>query len=172
MPYITSDKVKSIRKAIKDKYPKFKFSITRENHSGVRICLMESNIDFRPIINDARGCFQINQWSIKSTFEGNPRAIKMWEDIYKIADEGNYTVVEDGDYGKVPSFYVWLEVGKWDKPYIYTVVTKIKVENATVTSHNEPVRMVCSNSFPEKSKSTPVYTTKLFSEFSNDLIAL
>ena len=144
MPYITSDKVKSIRKTIKDKYPKFKFSITRENYSGVRIQLMESNIDFSPIINDARGCFQINQWTIKNTFEGNTRAIQMWEDIYKIANEGNGILVVDGDYGAVPNFYVWLEVGKWDKPYVCTKVDYGKHLSIAMAHKNQTMSTIAA----------------------------
>ena len=45
MAYLSSARVSEIRKEIKVKFPKFKFSITRSHHSGVNIAIMQSNIN-------------------------------------------------------------------------------------------------------------------------------
>lgn len=37
-----------------------------------------------------------------------------------MAAEGKRELVYDSDYGSVPTFYTWLHVGAWDKPYINT----------------------------------------------------
>jgi len=37
--------------------------------------------------------------------------------MVKIMNSGNYTVVEDSDYGSIPKFYINLQVGDWNRPY-------------------------------------------------------
>lgn len=113
MPYIKSERVKEIRSQIKKRFPKFKFSIVRENYSGVRISVMEGPLAFEEVNHS--GHYQINHYS----FHGlNEAETKFFKSIYEIANSGNGILVVDGDYGAVPDFYVWLNVGRWDKQYI------------------------------------------------------
>jgi hypothetical protein len=37
--------------------------------------------------------------------------------IMPILNEGKGEGFEDSDYGHVPSYYTWVHIGKWDKPY-------------------------------------------------------
>lgn len=110
MPYITKEEVKEKRNAIKKAFPEFKFSITRDNCSGIRIAIMEGPEWF------AKDGFHksMNGWT---KVMGTPEADAVVNKVYDIANGGNGTEVEDGDYGRVPNFYVWLSVGKWDKGY-------------------------------------------------------
>jgi len=47
MAYISTNEVKEVRKALKEKFGKnLKFSVTRDHHSSVSVSIMEGNIDF------------------------------------------------------------------------------------------------------------------------------
>lgn len=110
MPYINSDQVKEKRNAIKKAFPEFKFSITRDNHSGIRIVVLEGPVWFA---NDGDHD-QVNPYHINGK---NDRQNEALEKMYAIANSENGTEVMDSDYGRVPNFYVWMEIGRWDKPY-------------------------------------------------------
>lgn len=110
MPYINSDQVKEKRNAIKKAFPEFKFSITRDNHSGIRIVVLEGPVWFA---NDGDHD-QVNPYHINGK---NDRQNEALEKMYAIANRENGTEVMDSDYGRVPNFYVWMEIGRWDKPY-------------------------------------------------------
>lgn len=112
MPYISTDRVAEIRAELKNKYPEIKFSITREHGSTVSISILESYIDFKIEEGTYR---QVNVYHISTQFTGDARDILL--DIYNIANSGNGIMVNDGDYGNVPNFYVNINIGKWDKPY-------------------------------------------------------
>ena len=112
MPYITSEQVKEKRQAIKKEFPEFKFSITKDNHSGIRICIMEGPAWFA---EDGKH-EQLNAHYIINYSE-DKRATDFLQDLMAIAKEGHKIVERDTDYGNWPNFYVWLEVAKWDKPY-------------------------------------------------------
>jgi len=118
MPYIDSKRIKEIRNTIKAKYPEFKFSVTGENHTSININILSGPIQM--ITNEqnkSRGYEQVNHFYIKENYKDFPEIRNILLDIYNIANEGNYTEVVDGDYGIVPSFYVNISIGKWDKPY-------------------------------------------------------
>ena len=112
MPYITTEQVKEKRQAIKKAFPEFKFSITKDNHSGIRICIMAGPSWFA----EDGAHEQLNAHCI-SDYSEDKRANKFLQDLTEIAKEGHKIVERDTDYGNWPNFYVWLEVAKWDKPY-------------------------------------------------------
>lgn len=108
MGYITKEEVQKIRVELKTLFPKTKFSIVREHHSGVRIAILKSNIDF------AINYKQVNECWIEENFEGAQR--EMLQKIYGVASHGT-TWFETGDYGFQPSHYVWITIGQWDKDF-------------------------------------------------------
>ena len=108
MAYITSERVKEIRNALKKLYPSTKFSVIREHYSGVRIAIMESDTNF------TEGYESVNEFCISNTYEGIQRDMLL--NIYSIASEGT-TYYETGDYGRQPSHYVWMSIGRYDKHF-------------------------------------------------------
>lgn len=108
MSYITKEQVKEIRQTLKSEFPKTKFSITRENYSGVRIVILKSNIDFQCDYK------QVNEYYINENYDGLQR--EMLSKIYAIASKGT-TYFETADYGSQPSHYVWITIGQWDKKF-------------------------------------------------------
>lgn len=131
MPYITTERVAEIRAELKKEFPEYKFSITREDHSGIQIAIMEAPVDFTPICRHGEGYIQVNHFHIENNYREQPEIKDPLLKIYNIANAGNRTLVEDGDYGSVPCFYVWLHIGKWDKPFKF-VPKEVKEEVAPV----------------------------------------
>lgn len=113
MPYIKPEAVAEKRKLIKKEFPNFKFSIKTENYSTIDISIMSGPIDYTPPYNG----YQVNPYGIKEHFKDEPEMRDFLLRVYEIANEGNGTEVIDGDYGRVPDFYVRINIGKWDTPY-------------------------------------------------------
>lgn len=110
MPYISSEDVKEIRNDIKKTFPEYKFSITRNGCSTVSICILSGPIDFGTDYE------QVNHYHISNHYEGKVKSF-----LQLLADfvlKNNYVVVEDGDYGSIPKYYLDLSIGKWDKKYV------------------------------------------------------
>jgi len=113
MPYITSEKVKEIRTKIKKELPEFKFSITRQHHSSIRIVILSGPIDF------GDEYIQVNHYCYENSFSEYPKAVEVFKKILSILEEKEpeREIVYDADYGSVPNYYKSIHVGKWDKKY-------------------------------------------------------
>lgn len=117
MPYIDSNEVKIKRQALKKEFPMFKLSVTREHHSGIRVSILSGPINM--LTNkEGRTCESVNHFYINEHYSEHPEIKKILLRIYEIINSKNYTVVEDSDYGNVPSFYTTIEIGQWDRPYL------------------------------------------------------
>jgi hypothetical protein len=132
MPYINKEEVKAKRDAIKKAFPDFKFSIVCKNYSTISIHILEGNIELK------KERSQINNWLIDKEYSDNPEAKEMLQKVYDIANGGNGVEVVDGDYGTVPNFYVHLEIGAWDKDYIF----KPKMKNTEKKEESEPKKEI------------------------------
>ena len=108
MAYITTERVSEIRKELKNLYPDFKFSISRDRFSTVRIVILEA-----PIPLTEKKSETVNVYWIKER-KGIQKEI--FTQIVEIANQG-VKHYETGDYGTQPSHYVDLLVGDWDKPF-------------------------------------------------------
>ena len=111
MPHIKAETTKAIRKEIKKSFPNMKFSVTTENHSTVRVALLESKIEMH------KDHFTVNEYYLQE--EENKEIIPVFEKVLEIINshKKQRTITVDGDYGNVPNFYINLSVGKWNKPY-------------------------------------------------------
>lgn len=112
MPYISPDTVKQKRDAIKKAYPDYKFSIVRD-HSSINIAILAG-----PVMLTEKKDEPVNCFYIKDHFKAEVATVL--QGIADIAKAGNYTESTDGDYGNIPSFYVSMHIGQWDKPFVYT----------------------------------------------------
>ena len=116
MPYITAEEVKIKRNLIKKSFPKYKFSITREHHSTISVCITEAPINLLTD-NKHRGYEQVNHFHIKEHYADTPEIRDVLLVIYNIAFNGQRELVYDMDYGRVPTFYVSISIGRWNKPF-------------------------------------------------------
>ena len=130
MPYISKEQVKEKREKLKKALPQYKLSITTEHYSGIKVSIMSGPTDF------GTGYKQLNQFrdyrhrdwnSDTQRFESNTPIADVMEVIMPILNEGKGEGYEDGDYGTIPDYYTWVQIGKWDKDYICTTDTKVSV---------------------------------------------
>lgn len=111
MAYISSEKVKEIREKIKKEFPRFKFSITKQHHSGVMIRIMAGPFDFSDVDHK-----QLNTYYLEKIYNVPLRemALKIMDIVHTVEPVKYH---ETGDYGTQPSFYTYIHLGEWDKPY-------------------------------------------------------
>jgi len=133
MAYIDTKDVKAIREALKAEFGKdFKFSVTREHFSSVRISVMsgvenfydgsmDSTDKYNGRVSEFNGYEQINHYH--THFYGKHE--ELFNKISEIAHTapglagGKEYFCEDDtmtDYFS-RAYYVSINVGKWDKPY-------------------------------------------------------
>lgn len=127
MAYIKKEEVAAIRAALKAAFPSWKFSVVRDdNYSGVRIAIVESPVDFAAcyagkaeqwyVDELKKGYASINEKFIDDSWSGD--ALVALKKINDIAHSQGWYNRSDPmtDYFDV-AYYVWLSIGKYDKPY-------------------------------------------------------
>lgn len=126
MAYITAERVKEIRDQIKKEFPGYKVSVTREHFSGVRIAIIAAPYNLLAgSEDDKRTNITINTYYIQEHFAYNAQAQKDLLRMHAIANAGNFDKSDlMTDYHHV-GFYVWMEVGRWNKPFT-VIETKAK----------------------------------------------
>lgn len=115
MPHISAEEVKEIRNRIKAAFPQFKVSVTRHHWLGVNIDFMEGPIALGP-----EGYEQVNHFFIHRTVGGDrcKLATAILEKANDIAHMKRGEGHRDSDYGYVPTYYISLGIGKWDREYV------------------------------------------------------
>jgi hypothetical protein len=111
MPYISNEQVKAIREQLKKALPAYKFSVTKEHYTGVRIAILSG-----PVKLSDRDHEQVNQFYIKEHYTGTVK--KVLQTVCDIATKDQHEQQYDIDYGSIPNYYVNIAIGQWDKPYI------------------------------------------------------
>ena len=114
MPYITKEQVSEKRKALKAALPDYKLSVVRKDLMAISVSIVKGPHAFEL---DERGYKQVNHFSIDRVYENDPEALRVLSTIRDIASADQTELVYDGDYGSVPTFYVNMSIGKWDRPY-------------------------------------------------------
>ena len=121
MPYITKEQVKAKRDALKKALPNYKLSVTTEHYSGIKVAIMSGPSDFHGTtyeqLNPYRD-YREELWDRDlEDAVSYPEIANIMDIIMPILNEGMGEGFEDSDYGHVPSYYTWVHIGKWDKPY-------------------------------------------------------
>jgi hypothetical protein len=115
MPYISSEEVKAKRKEIQAAFPDYKFSVTRDGHSSICVSIMSGPL---ALTENPRGHVQVNHFYIDEHYKDRPEVAALLTAVRDIAWRGQTELVYDSDYGSVPTFYIHLAIGKWDRPYV------------------------------------------------------
>ena len=106
----STERVKEIRNQLKSEFPEIKFSVTKKDWNGVNVSIVKSPYDLTQ-----ENYEQVNHYHIANFYEGKKKEILLR--VKEIANQGvNYR--ETGDYGTQPDFYVSINIGQWNKPYI------------------------------------------------------
>lgn len=107
-----TERVAEIRRELKKEFPELKLSVTKGNYNGANITIFEAPADYNLDPNN-RGSFGINNYHFEF-YEGKAREV--FETINAIASKG-ITYYETGDYGFQPSFYISINVGRYDREF-------------------------------------------------------
>jgi hypothetical protein len=112
MAYISKEEVKCIRTALKEEFKKeIKFSVRRENSSSLYVSIIESTYDFSDILENKSykdlNCYYLPDNDILKTILLIIKGVTYHKDVESI----------DSDYGNIPSFYINMSIGKWNKPW-------------------------------------------------------
>jgi len=119
MPYLPKEEITRKRKLLKKALPEYKLSVRWMNYSKISVSIMEGPVDLVPDTDDKY--VQINEFQIDRKYDKFPEKKRVLSIIRDIANEGNYIASVDGDYGNIPSFYIDINIGKWDKDFVVKV---------------------------------------------------
>lgn len=116
MPYISAKRVAEIRKELKKEFPEFKMSIRTRNYSTVYVSILSAPINM--LSSSERTYESVNPFYIGEYYKDKPEIKEILLRIKEVIDKGNHVVSVDGDYGDIPSFYIDINIGEWDKPFV------------------------------------------------------
>ncbi len=106
----------NIKKALKKHNMKGTLSV--DNYSTLRLTLQSGPIDFKYIGQDGETIRHINEYWYKDHFKDNPEALAFLSEVIPAMNNGNHDNSDImTDYFDV-GWYISVNLGKWDKPYI------------------------------------------------------
>ena len=125
MAYISAQDVQAIRTELKQRFPKWKFSVRKGSGSlSVDVNIMQGTESFDDHFSNGRRYAQVNQYWIADHFKDSSerQAIEMINEIMHNAPgrAGGKVYFDESDamtdYFHT-AFYTHLSIGKWDKDY-------------------------------------------------------
>lgn len=136
MAYMNQEKKAKIAAQLKKVVPAgWKYTLAVENHSGIRMTISAAPVDLiesirESIVANSRepnvrrldsGTYEFNPYWYKSQLEGHPN-LKDFEAIFAALNIDNYNRSDiQSDYFDV-GHYVYLTVGKYNKPFVCTAL--------------------------------------------------
>lgn len=113
MPYLDKRLTAKVRQELRSRFPEMKFSVRTKDAMAMNVTILEG-----PEWLAEDGAKEtINTFHIDSFYEDEPKKRDFLETVASLMAQERYIESEDGDYGSIPSYYVHLSIGKWDKPY-------------------------------------------------------
>ena len=113
MAYMNQEKKKNLAPKIKEVLKKhnMKGTLSVDNYSSLRLTLQSGSIDF--------GTDSINEYWYKDHFADNPEALAFLSEVIPAMNNGNHDNSDImTDYFDV-GWYVYVNLGKYGKPYVY-----------------------------------------------------
>jgi hypothetical protein len=114
MPYISTEEVRLKRQTLKAALPQFKFSIRKQDHMKISVTILSGPIE---MTKNPKGYEQVNHHWIDEHYNDRPQVKNVLKTIHRIIAHDQKELVYDGDYGSVPTFYIGINIGDWDRPY-------------------------------------------------------
>ena len=126
MAYIGKEDVKAIREELKATFPKFKFGVRKRDWNQVTVTVKEGPTDFSSCFRGDDGYAQINQYHTQMFGEHQA----FFDAIHKIIKtapiKGEGYWKGKGWYDKSDAmtdyfdtaYYISMNVGEWNKPYV------------------------------------------------------
>ena len=117
---MNQEKKKTLAPKIKQALKKhnMKGTLSVDNYSTLRLTLQSGPIDFNYIGQDGRTIRNINEYWYQDHFKDNPEALAFLSEVIPAMNNGNHDNSDImTDYFDV-CWYVSVNLGRWDKPYI------------------------------------------------------
>ena len=109
---------KIIRAYCKEHYPDCKFSVTRKDYNSITVALMEAPFEAIPQRDYEDGYTAKPRHMQNAAKFGTEEAREIMKDIEIFGNSYNYDCSDAyTDYFET-GFYLWMEIGKWNKPFI------------------------------------------------------
>ena len=109
---------KIIRAYCKGHYPDCKFSVTRKDYNSITVALMEAPFEAIPQRDYEDGYTAKPRHMQNAAKFGTEEAREIMKDIEIFGNSYNYDRSDAyTDYFET-GFYLWMEIGKWNKPFI------------------------------------------------------
>ncbi len=114
MAYIGQEKKKELAPRVKHILKKhgMKGTLSIDNYSSLRLTLQSGSIDF--------GTDSINEYWYKDHFKDNPEALAFLSEVIPALNVGNFDNYDPMTDHFHVGWYVDVNLGRWDKPYVYT----------------------------------------------------
>ena len=124
MPYIPTETVKEKRIELRKMFPNLKLSVTCKHYSSIVVSIMEGNLPFpekflkrHNEIDNPEKYHSVNHFYIEKHFEDYPEWKEILMKIKNVIGKEQRELVYDGDYGSVPTYYIDMSIGRWDREY-------------------------------------------------------
>ena len=121
MAYMSQERKTQIAPKVKEILKKYgvKGSLSVQNHSGLCLTLKSGKIDFVKECLQEEFFYQVNTYYTDNHYEGTAR--EFFREVLTAMNAGNWDNSEPQyDYFD-KGWYVYINVGKWNKPYKVTV---------------------------------------------------
>ena len=120
MAYVSTEKTKAVRQALKREFPEIKFLVNRGTgsyHGSIYVTIVSAPYQF--LRDETRTNCEYNRYH-KDINNASFNHVDILDRIYSIINEGNFDHSDImTDYFHV-GFYVTFSVGKWDRPFTFT----------------------------------------------------
>lgn len=128
MAYMNQERKKAIAPKVKEICARYGVKATLSVQHGMTLCLniKSGDIDFfadsDTDFDKARGHIQVNEYHFGSQYVGKSKSFL--SEVISALNNGNYDNSDPmTDYFEV-GWYLSINVGKWNKPYVYTGTTQ------------------------------------------------
>ncbi len=114
MAYISTETVKNIRNALKEKFPEYKFAVRQQHHSSLYVSIMKGPLELAQDVRTDYGYTQINHYYLDRTVHGEfyGKIVDCIKEVGEWFDKSDIMT----DYFHT-AFYFNIEVGRHGKPY-------------------------------------------------------
>lgn len=125
MPYLSQEMKAELVEEIKKVLPKgWKASYRVRHYTSLEVIIRSAPIKLSSVYGDDSATYEsTNEFKSFECYH-DKEVGKVIERIYKAMNSQCYTVVEDGDYGSVPNYYVDLYFGTSEKAFKSTLEEK------------------------------------------------
>lgn len=123
MAYMNQERKAKLAANLKKVMPKgWKYTVAVRHHSGIVVTISEAPVDIIGAAKQGAPCGQtsINPYHYQSHLANHPKLVAEFDKIFTALNDGNHDRSDiQSDYFDV-GWYVYVEIGKWDKPFVCT----------------------------------------------------